>query len=339
MKPRHLNPEELNQLLDHLAQETCVYAPVKDRTGARWERIKSSADVWLQEVNTAEPAKGFIFPRCEIMLKFDPDGNPVEPEPPAELLLFGIRPCDARAIEILKKFFIGEDRTDPYVRARAEKVTLIGVACNRTAPTCFCLGLGGSPHATTGLDLLLVELGTGYLAQPVTEKGEKLVTTFPPAAERDLETARHLRHQAEAEITTRIDTRTLKEKLPAAYDRPVWQQLALNCINCGVCTFLCPTCHCFDITDETVRGKTVRYRVWDSCQFTLYSRHASGHNPRLDPAARYRNRVMDKFYYTVEQIGEISCVGCGRCIHYCPAGIDIRQTVEQISTETEKTKL
>jgi ferredoxin len=336
MKPRRLSADELNRLLDRLAREICVYAPVKDRNGANWGKIKSSADVWLQEINTREPAKGFIFPRCEILLKFDRNGNPVEPEPPPELLIFGIRPCDARGLEILKKFYTTRGKTDPYVQARAERLTLVGLACNRTATTCFCSAVGGSPHATTGLDLLLIELDAGYLAQPVTDKGERLVADLPPATENDLQQAAARRQKAEAEITTRIDTGALKEKLPRTYDRPFWQTLALNCVNCGVCTFLCPTCHCFDVTDETVRGQTVRYRVWDSCQFTLYSRHASGHNPRFDPAARYRNRVLDKFYYTVEQIGEISCVGCGRCVRACPAGIDIRRTVEQVSTETKR---
>ncbi|MEN9979010.1 MAG: 4Fe-4S dicluster domain-containing protein [candidate division WOR-3 bacterium] len=330
MKPRIITRKQLSELLDRLAQEVCLYAPVRDRTGTSWAKISRADEVCLEAVNTVEPAKGFVFPRCEVLLRFDPQGNPVEPEPPPEQVVFGIRPCDARGIAFLVKFYTQEGRTDPYVKARRQKTTLIGVACSRTAPTCFCLGVGGSPQGSEGLDLLLVDLGDELLAEPVTDKGEKLVADLPAAGEKHLTAAAEQKKKVEAEISLRIDTGRLRELLPGLYESGVWQALALTCVNCGACTFLCPTCHCFDVTDETIRGRTVRCRVWDSCQFTLYSRHASGHNPRLDPASRYRNRIMDKFYYTVEQAGMVSCVGCGRCIISCPAGIDIRQTVRKV---------
>ncbi|MEO0068948.1 MAG: 4Fe-4S dicluster domain-containing protein [candidate division WOR-3 bacterium] len=333
MKKYLLTRQELSQLLDRLAKETNLYAPVKYKTGANWGKVKNAAEVHLEEVNTREPAKGFIFPRCEVLLRFDQKGNALEPEPPAEQIVFGVRPCDARAIAFLEKFYTIEGKTDPYVKARREKTTFIGLACNRTAPTCFCLALGGSPHDATGMDLLLTDLGDLFLAEPLTAKGEKLIAGYPEAKDEHLTAGAKLREKAEAEIPLRIDTAKLQEVLPKAFASKIWETLALNCVNCGACTFLCPTCHCFDVTDETVRGSTVRCRVWDSCQFTLYSRHASGHNPRLDPRARYRNRVMDKFYYTVEQAGAISCVGCGRCIIACPANIDIRTTVERLLKE------
>ncbi|MGQ9707772.1 MAG: 4Fe-4S dicluster domain-containing protein [bacterium] len=330
MKARVISRPELNQFLDRLIERVLVYAPVKDRTGANWGRVKSSGEIYLEEVNTREPAKGFIFPRCELILKFDQSGNAVESEPPDEQVVFGVRPCDSFGLMVLERFFTSEGRTDPYVKARLERTTVIGLACNQTAPTCFCLALGNSPHSAEGMDLLLTDLGGSFLAEPVTEKGEKLVEGFAEAEEDDFKRRAGLKERVERELGLRIDTTRLKEKLSRLFDHPVWEALALNCSNCGACTFLCPTCHCFDVTDETVRGRTARYRVWDSCQFPLYSRHGSGHNPRFNPALRYRNRVMDKFYYTAEQIGLISCVGCGRCISVCPAGIDIRQTVERV---------
>lgn len=338
MKGRILPRKELERLLNRLAQNCDVYAPVRDKTGTNWKKINQADEVCLDEVNTIEPAKGFVFPRWETLLKFDPQGNPIEPQPPPEQIVFGIRPCDARGIAFLERFYIQEGRTDPYVKLRRERTTFIAVACPRTAPTCFCTALGGSPHGTEGMDLLLIELGELLLATPITEKGERLVREFPEAQETHQKEANELKKKTEAEIGLRINPAQLQEILPRLYDSPLWSTLALNCVNCGICTFLCPTCHCFDVTDETVRGRTIRCRVWDSCQFAIYSRHASGHNPRFDPASRYRNRVMDKFYYTVEQIGVLSCVGCGRCIISCPAGIDIRGTVEKLLTEMTEGK-
>ncbi len=333
MKRYVIKKEQFKQLLDQLANKANLYAPVKDKTRANWAKIKSAAQIYLEQVNTREPAKGFIFPACEVLIQFDRSGNAVEPEPREKQIIFGIRPCDARAIAFIERFYTVEGKTDPYVKARRENSTFIGIACNRTAPECFCTAVGGSPHSAAGMDLLLTDLGDVFLAEPVTEKGEGLVGGYPEAEDGHLKAGAKLKEKAEAEISLRIDTAKLKEILPKAFASKIWETLALNCVNCGACTFLCPTCHCFDVSDESVRGRVVRIRVWDSCQFALYSRHASGHNPRFDPAARYRNRVMDKFYYTVEQVGEISCVGCGRCIIACPAGIDIRTTVKRLFNE------
>jgi sulfhydrogenase subunit beta (sulfur reductase) len=157
------------------------------------------------------------------------------------------------------------------------------------------------------------------------------VKNLPEAAADDLAKKEEIADRAAAAITHRIDTGRLKQLLDSADSHPVWEDLSLACVNCGACTFVCPTCHCFDITDETRKGKGARLRVWDTCQFCLYSQHASGHNPRQTSVSRFRNRAMDKFKYTVDMIGEVSCVGCGRCIRECPAGIDIRETVEKLT--------
>ncbi len=214
MKQRLLTRKQLNELLDKLAQEVCLYAPVRDRTGTSWAKISRADEVCLEEVNTVEPAKGFVFPRCEVLVRFDPQGNPVEPEPPPEQVVFGIRPCDARGIAFLVKFYTQEGRTDPYVKARREKTTLIGVACSRTAPTCFCLALGGSPQGSEGLDLLLVELGEELLAEPVTEKGERLVADLPEAEEKHLTAAAEQRKRWRLRSASGLTPRNSKSFCP-----------------------------------------------------------------------------------------------------------------------------
>lgn len=330
-KPRQVKKEGLWQRLNSLAGEGKLFAPVRDKTGSVWRRVASAEEICLEEINVREPAKVFVFPRTEVMMRFDEKGLPEVPADVPEQVVFGLRPCDGSAGAFLEQFFTGGDRVDPYVKRRRERTVLVGVACNRAEPSCFCVAVGGSPQGTRGLDLLLIDLGELWVAEPVTAAGEKLVAEMPEAEAAVLEKKEEIRHQVEEQMEFKELPKGLAEKLERGFEHRVWDILAAKCVNCGICTFLCPTCHCFDVTDETVQGRTSRCRVWDSCQFTLYSQHASGHNPRFQPGSRYRNRVMDKFKYTVEQVGAISCVGCGRCIRFCPAGIDIRQTVLRVS--------
>lgn len=333
MKPRLLTREQLDGLLDRLAGETALHAPVRTGAGTEFRRVRSHHEIDTSRVNTKLPAKSALFPQCEVMLRYDESGATAEPEPPAEQVWFGIRPCDAAALAFLDRFFCASGPTDPYVKARRERTVLIGLACLSPAATCFCLAVGGSPAGTKGLDLLLTELDGRLLAEPLTARGETLVRDLPEAAAADIAHKTTLTDKAAAAIKTRIDVTGLKKRLDANFDHPAWETLSRACVNCGACTFLCPTCHCFDVADEQRHGRGARLRVWDSCQFCLYSQHASGHNPRLAPRSRYRNRVLDKFKYTQDQVGEISCVGCGRCIISCPSAIDIRETVASLLKE------
>lgn len=337
MKVRIATREQLNSLLDELCRTKELYAPCRINDWTEFRRIHSPSGIDTSMVNTRLPAKPALFPQCETMLCFTEraeaaDSAPPTPDDAAEQVWFGVRPCDAAGLAFIEKFYAGSGVADPYVTARRQRTTIISLACNSPAETCFCLAVGGSPAGTRGSDLLITELGDTLLAEPITARGETLVKDLPEAQPADCKRKQELLQPTEAKIRLRIDTRALKQKLARGFDHPVWESLSLPCVNCGICTFLCPTCHCFDVTDEKTAGTVERIRVWDSCQFCLYSQHASGHNPRATPHSRYRNRVMDKFCYTVEQVGEISCTGCGRCIQSCPMAIDIRQTVATLNS-------
>jgi ferredoxin len=331
MKSRIITAPALDKLISGWLKNAAVFAPARTE-GREWtefRRITTASEMSLDRVNTRLPAKGLVFPQCEVLLRFR-TGDPAsarEPDPPAEQVIFGIRPCDAAAVAFLDRFFAGSGETDTAYQRRRERTTLVGLACNTPSPTCFCSAVGGSPSGTRGLDLLLTDIGGKFLAEPVTDKGERLIADMPDPAIGDLERRKELAAAAEAAISLRIDTKTLKQRLDSGFLSPLWEELCFPCVNCGVCTFACPTCHCFDVTDEERRGRGARMRVWDSCQFSAYTQHASGHNPRVTPESRQRNRVMDKWSYTVDMVGELSCVGCGRCVIACPAGIDIRETV------------
>jgi sulfhydrogenase subunit beta (sulfur reductase) len=332
VKPRVVSAEGLAGLVTDWTKNAAVYAPVKVKGWTEFGRISSLGEADLTQVNTKLSVRGLLFPQCETMFRFEtsrPD-KPQEADQPGAQVVIGVRPCDAAGIAVLDKFFTGQGETDTFYQRRREKTTVVGLACHAPADTCFCAAVGGSPAGTRGLDLLLADLGGRYLVEPLSGNGEAAVKNSPEAAAADLAKKKELADLATAAISQRIDTGRLKHLLDSADRHPLWEDLSLACVNCGACTFVCPTCHCFDITDETRKDRGVRLRVWDTCQFCLYSLHASGHNPRQTAASRFRNRTMDKFKYTVDMIGEVSCVGCGRCILECPASIDIRETAETL---------
>jgi sulfhydrogenase subunit beta (sulfur reductase) len=332
MKPRVVLAEGLAGLVANWAKSGAVYAPVKVKDWTEFRRVSSLAEADLTQVNTKLSARGLQFPQRETMFRFDtsrPDKAEETDQPEAQVII-GVRPCDAAGIAVLDKFFAGQGETDTFYRRRREKTILVGLSCSTPADTCFCTAVGGLPDGTRGLDLLLTDLGGRYVAEPLTDNGEAAVKDLPEAAPADLAKKKEVSDKAIAAMVQRIDTARLKQLLDSADSHPVWEDLSLACVNCGACTFVCPTCHCFDITDEARKGKGARLRVWDTCQSCQYSQHASGHNPRQTAASRFRNRAMDKFKYTVDMIGEVSCVGCGRCIRECPASVDIRETVETL---------
>jgi ferredoxin len=180
--------------------------------------------------------------------------------------------------------------------------------------------------------LLLTDLGDRYLVETITGRGEALIASshlFRPATEADSTRKAEIAARAE-EMISGPSVEEVKEKLDVVYEDPFWDELHQKCLGCGACTYLCPTCHCFDIVDEgdSVQGR--RVRNWDTCQFALFTYHTSGHNPRPTGKERMRQRVMHKFGYFVENLNEIACVGCGRCVRDCPVNLDIRATIEAI---------
>ncbi len=193
--------------------------------------------------------------------------------------------------------------------------------------------MGGSPYGKEGVDLLLQDIGDKYLIETVTERGEALIEKFPwleEAENGDLEKAERLSEEAEKAIRSKVSVEDVREKLDRMFDHLAWDEIHQKCVNCGVCTYLCPTCCCFDVLDEEApQGK--RVRIWDSCQFACFTLQGSGHNPRPSGKERMRQRIMHKFNYYVKNFGEMFCVGCGRCIRECPVNVDIREILEKIS--------
>jgi len=336
-----LTQAQLNDWLDRLAMEVRLVAPVDVEgkllyrpVGGSEQDHASDAIAWGFE-RTAMSPKTWLFPGTEPILIIE-QGTEIslqETPAPEPTIVFGVRPCDARGALAIDALFLNKEPSDGQYARHREATTLVGLACSQMWSSCFCTVVGGAPNSTEGLDILLTELkgegnGTAYAVQVITQKGAEL--------------AESMRGE---ERSISLPEPEMKEKLPSLrdsdawetqFDQVYWQRLADRCLGCRVCTFVCPTCRCFDVRDEVVAhspGKRVfeRLRAWDACTVSAYRRIAGGHNPRPTQSSRLRNRFYCKFMYYPEDFGPLGCVGCGRCVDACPVGIDILEVIADVA--------
>ncbi|MDH7570602.1 MAG: 4Fe-4S dicluster domain-containing protein [Armatimonadota bacterium] len=311
-----------------------LVAPVEEEGLRLFRPVERVEEICLAEGNTRWSFKEVLFPRSEPLLFYRFEGKRVElaePElPQGETVVFGARPCDAAGLAVLDAVY-SWDYDNPFYRSRRERTTIVGVSCAEPAPACFCTAAGLSPTGTRGSDLLLTRVGEVYLAEGVTEKGERLMAAhesfFTDAApDKAAATA-----AAEEKISRKASI-VPKDPPPlqALFDDPRWKAFGLRCHGCGTCAFICPTCHCFDIVDEgNARGGS-RCKNWDSCGHCHFTLHTSGHNPRPNQPARVRQRVLHKLRYIPERFGIVACVGCGRCVTTCPVNVDIYEIAQTL---------
>jgi len=333
--------------LSRVGQHRRLIAPVPDADGVLdWREVSEPAEIALPPGAPDLPLKKVFFPPSETMLRYAYRGDkaavadtPPQVEP---FVVFGVRPCDALAQQIADLVFLG-DLPDPYYRARRDAATIISVNCTEALPECFCASLNNALTQAPGTDVLLTPLNGNYLVEALTEKGEALLTEtgegLAEATEADLQRKAEVAAQTAAAQTRQIDPEGLTELVRAAYDdEDFWKRHTEACVGCGVCTFLCPTCTCFDVRDDAISGRGLRFRCWDTCQFADFSKEASGHDPRAQQWQRQRNRICHKFWYSVDRCGIISCVGCGRCLRGCAGHSDIAATIEDLRARALRKK-
>jgi ferredoxin len=278
-------------------------------------------------IRPANSIKEFVFPRHEVLYGYQFKGKRIEMTPAelptTEQVVVGARPCDAAALAILDGVFNWDSRDQSYDRRR-ELTTVVTLACRRHDDFCFCTSVGSGPTDTRGSDVLLLALGDDkYEVRCLTEKGRKL---FAGATSESTEQAPAVEGPA-----VKFDLAAVKEFLDAGYERPEWQAATLRCLGCGACAFTCPTCHCFDIVDEGNASGGVRARNWDACQFSMFTQHASGHNPRNVQPQRQRQRIHHKFQIYPEKFGAVLCTGCGNCARNCPVNMGVLPVLKAIA--------
>ena len=335
---RIISRSDLPKWLDQILPNFTVVAPARQDDYTNFSVITSSDQVDLDAVNTRMSPKQIFFPKTERLFGFSTDRQQVDLDSSqpqiSPQVLFGVRPCDARSIGMLDKIFDTDVYRDEQYVARRKATTIVSLACKQLAPSCFCTRLGSNPADTVGSDLLLVELPDESLSiQTLTPKGAELLTAadLPAKPTPDDTQAFDKAVQTAKDTTVKpIDPQALAAKLAKIFDSDCWDRWHERCLGCGTCTYLCPTCHCFDIADEAKNNTGQRVRNWDSCMFDLFTLHVSGHNPRLSQRQHLRQRVMHKFSYTVDRYNQPFCVGCGRCVNRCPVNIDIREILDEL---------
>lgn len=316
-----------------------LYGPVheKGHEFSSFKELAAGETPDMKANNTRLSPKSVAFPPSEVMFEYSAggseDGNSLK-RPEKDMTpkaVVGIRPYDAAAFLVVRKNFDTPEYRDPYWCDDYETCVFIGLAVNEPDSLDFSTSANSGPFDESGLDVLLVDMGGHYLAKEITEKGGAFLKTcgFQSEADADkaLQEIEKLKKAAEEKIVSKISFDKIeKQSIMDLYEADFWDDVSFACINCGTCTFVCPTCWCFDIQDETQGNCGVRQKNWDSCMFPLFTLHGSGHNPREPKLMRVRQRFMHKLKYFLDKYEDgIMCVGCGRCIRYCPVNIDIRK--------------
>ena len=328
---RKISKKGMTEFIQSLMADYTVFAPDNIDGIFSFRPICSFQQIDPDYQNSTKPPKEVFFPQSETMFEYKNGKVESTEKVTRKRLLLAIRPCDARANLLLDHVFGGQGYKDLYYTNKRENSIIVGLGCSRPLRSCFCTSFGGGPFSTAGLDVLLIDIGDRYVAQVVTDKAREVLTgKFAEATRQEVELAEKIKSEAEKRIKSRVEMEGIKDKLDEIFDNPFWNRLSEKCIGCGVCTYLCPTCHCFDIADEVVGSEGKRVRNWDSCMFPLFTLQTSGHNPRPTGKERMRQRIMHKFDYFVENYEEPACVGCGRCIMNCPVNVDIRNALQEI---------
>ncbi len=340
MTDKIFSKEEWLGGLEALRETYEVFVPVKDGDFHTFMPLNEGKNPDFDYQNSRLSPKSVVYPQSERLFEYtldkaDSEANIVKESPKdySPKAVVGIRPCDVHAFQIVKRNFDNPEYRDPWWVQHFESTTLVGFGCNEPCSTCFCTEVGGGPFNQEGLDALLFDMGETYLVKGLTDKGEAFlgkITGGSPADDQALKNAEDLAASASKKITSSIPTDRLKEKVTNdLFNAPFWEEITFACLNCGTCTFLCPTCWCFDIQDEVLGKEGDRIRNWDSCMSPLFTLHGSGHNPRDNKFQRVRQRFMHKLKYYVDKYDNgVQCSGCGRCVRYCPVNIDIREVCE-----------
>jgi ferredoxin len=335
MDTKIIQKEKINDLFSRLkADGRKIYAPKKNGEMVDFEEVSSFEEMDKEYIQTTMSAKKFAFPPYEELIRFKNKGNDVEVEdriPEIEpMVIFGLRPCDARSFAALSAVF-SWDYQDVFYQTRLKNISIIGLSCNKADDYCFCTSVDGGPGDTRGSDILLTDMGAdGYFAEVISKEGGEIVSLSP---ELYSDADGQEKNGFLADVPERFSMKEMQAKLPELFkDDELWASQALRCLGCGACAFSCPACACFDIQDEKTAEGGVRLRCWDSCALPLFTAHTSGHNPRDTQGQRWRQRVMHKFSYMPERLDALGCVGCGRCSRACPADMNLAEHLKELAS-------
>ena len=333
--------DNLPALFRLMAAERDIYAPVNNGGQVNFAAWTEGAEVDLDTLKSVKSPKDAFFPQSENLYTCYKDGKKITIKPEElqnrDFVVFGMKACDVKGVEVLDKVFLSEP-VDTFYAARRAHGTIVALACHEPEETCFCKVFGidcAEPVADVAAWMVEGEL----CWKALTEKGEALTAAV----------ASVLTETDDAKVEAeKASIRAIVEKLPYAnlslegwngevlnekFNSPIWEDLYKPCLACGTCTFVCPTCQCYDIKDYDTGHGVQRYRCWDSCMYSDFTMMAHGNN-RTSQMQRFRQRFMHKLvYFPANNDGMYSCVGCGRCVDKCPASLNIVKVIKAFENQ------
>ncbi len=334
---RKISLDNLNSLFSAVKSEMRLYLPVDTKGGAKFEEW--SEDKKMSEaLNTVRSAKDLFFPQTENLMDFKIEGKNIEiidtRKECEDFVVFGVRACDVRSLDVLDKVFLAEP-VDSYYKNRRDHGIIVSLACNKPAETCFCSAFGIDSSEPKG-DVQCFKSETELFLNALTEKGEKLLKAVEnvtePADESDVTPIKTvIKDRMQKLPLSHLKTDSFGAgKTKEFFDDPAWAELSESCLGCGTCTFVCPTCQCYDIKDFNTGHGVKRFRCWDSCMYSEFTKMSAG-QPRLTQLERFRQRFMHKLvYFPTNNDGMFSCVGCGRCLSKCPIQMNIVKVMKKL---------
>lgn len=335
----------LDRLFAAISETKELYLPVRGEKDVSYKLWSEGTEYAADALNTVKSPKDLFFPQSEnlYVMKTTEGGRKIDLVDNSyggrDFVVFGVRACDAASFGILDRVFLSNP-VDAYYKARREKGVVVTVACREPETSCFCHTFGIDPAEPAG-DVSCIFAGDSLYLDAKTEKGAALLDSLgvlEDAADADLDVVEAEKTVARDNLakTPLYDLTTEgfgAGKTMELFGSPKWAELSEACLGCGTCTFVCPTCQCYDIRDYDTGHGVQRYRCWDSCMFSEFTRMSAG-QPRLTQVERFRQRFMHKLvYYPENNEGVFSCVGCGRCVVKCPQHLNIVKVIKTLGKE------
>lgn len=335
----------LDRLFAAISETKELYLPVRGEKDVSYKLWSEGTEYAADALNTVKSPKDLFFPQSENLyaMKTTEGGRKIDLVDNSyggrDFVVFGVRACDAASFGILDRVFLSNP-VDAYYKARREKGVVVTVACREPETSCFCHTFGIDPAEPAG-DVSCIFAGDSLYLDAKTEKGAALLDSLgvlEDAADADLDVVEAEKTVARDNLakTPLYDLTTEvfgAGKTMELFGSPKWAELSEACLGCGTCTFVCPTCQCYDIRDYDTGHGVQRYRCWDSCMFSEFTRMSAG-QPRLTQVERFRQRFMHKLvYYPENNEGVFSCVGCGRCVVKCPQHLNIVKVIKTLGKE------
>jgi len=340
---RKCSLNSLDAIFEKINESASLYIPTDGKSGAeykKWEKGMHISDA----LNTVRSPKDFFFPQTEDLMAFKMEGKEIEiidtRVENEDFVIFGVRACDVKSFDVLDRVFLTDPR-DSYYADRREHGIIFSMACTRPSETCFCSAFDIDAANPAG-DVICWKDSEFIYFNANTEKGSAVLASLDALTEECDDTAVKAQQEKTAEIMKKLPLSSLDTKAFGGgktnkyFDAPEWKELSESCIGCGTCTFVCPTCQCYDIKDFKTGKGVIRFRCWDSCMYSEFTKMAHG-NPRLTQLERFRQRFMHKLVYFPENNdGMFSCVGCGRCLSKCPISMNIVKVMKTIGVKDDE---